>query len=135
MCNISDNLKVKIFHQEPDLNHLFLVLKRSNLTWSLGEQIKHQNNLDVPSQNLKIVIVLPFKIIQKSFHIELMIFIWQHCKFVKGNEEQQMSISNLELELNYQLCFLPLTRDNKPLHTFVSYKLASQQPVNSCRNT
>ena len=39
---------------------------------------------------------------------------------MKGNEEQQIPITNLELELNYQLCFLPLTLQEitSPLHTF-----------------
>ena len=53
VCNIEDNLKVKIFHQEPDLNHLlFPVLKWSNLSWSWGEQIdpifvSHLKNMTV----------------------------------------------------------------------------------------
>ena len=128
VCYIADNLKVmENISPRTWSPSAILNFKRSNLTWSWGEQIEpiFLSSLEI------IMIVLQFEI---SFSIELIIFIWQYCELMKGNEDQQISIANLELELNYQLCFLPLTRDNKPPSWNVSYQLASQQPVNACRN-
>ena len=50
---------------------------------------------------------------------------------MKGNEEQQIAITNLELELNV---FPPLQEITGPF-IHLSYQLASQQPVNACWNT
>ena len=126
MCVISRIISRwwKIFHQEPDLNQLFSVLKWSNLTWSWVEQIE-----PIFLSPLKIMIVLQFEISRNLFN-------WIDDIYMTAlwiDERKWGTTNSHHKSWTWAECFPPLTRDNRPLH--LSYQLASQQPVNACWNT
>ena len=111
MCVISRIISRwwKIFHQEPDINQLFSVLKWINLTWSWGEQIE-----PIFLSSLKIMIVLQFEISRNLFN-------WIDDIYMTAlwiDERKWGTTNSHHKSWTWAECFPPLTRDNRPLHTF-----------------